>query len=270
MILCLKSVISLYEKYILTCHLDIIPVYRLNQDHIELFFCLIRSKSGFNNNPTVRQFIASYKRLLVHTQLEQSNNGNCISQEALKILSASSYQPKKKTNELCTSELEVLSESDNEGDSLNDYCSNVVQYVAGYVVHSSLKKLRCEECLACLTSEANVNNLISLKNRGGLKNPSNAVIQICSITEMQIRYQQKLMGKKFKLSNVLNSKIYNYVIKKISPAALFESHTPHKATLVRMVLNKYLRVRFFYLAKCTKNQISLRRKNTKITIFQGT
>lgn len=37
-----------YVSYLLT--------YKLSQDHLELFFSAIRSKGGFNNNPTALQF----------------------------------------------------------------------------------------------------------------------------------------------------------------------------------------------------------------------
>ena len=43
--------------------------YKISQDHLELFFGKIRSRLGCNNNPTVRQFIAAYKRLLVHNDI---------------------------------------------------------------------------------------------------------------------------------------------------------------------------------------------------------
>jgi len=49
-------------KYFLT--------YKLSQDHIELFFSKIRCKGGFNNNPSVVQFRAAYRSLILK---------NCVS-----------------------------------------------------------------------------------------------------------------------------------------------------------------------------------------------
>ena len=43
-----------------------IPTYKLNQDHIEIFFGNIRKKGGLNNNPTAKPLPAGYKRILVH------------------------------------------------------------------------------------------------------------------------------------------------------------------------------------------------------------
>ena len=51
-------------KYLLT--------YKLSQDHLELFFGAMRSGGGCNDNPTVQQFVATYKRLLLHSCIGNS------------------------------------------------------------------------------------------------------------------------------------------------------------------------------------------------------
>jgi hypothetical protein len=75
-LMAINSVLSLFQtlvetngspppmKYLLT--------YKLSQDHLELFYGCIRSHSGNNNNPTTRQFVATYKRLLVHNEIKAS------------------------------------------------------------------------------------------------------------------------------------------------------------------------------------------------------
>ena len=65
-------------KYLLT--------YKLSQDHLELFFGAVRSSCGCNNNPTVRQFTAAYKRLLMRHNVE-GGLGNCTVQDSTTILS---------------------------------------------------------------------------------------------------------------------------------------------------------------------------------------
>lgn len=64
-------------KYLLT--------YKLSQDHLELFFCAVRSAGGFNNNPTTKQFTAAYKRVLLCSTI-QVGNGNCVSRNPTDIL----------------------------------------------------------------------------------------------------------------------------------------------------------------------------------------
>lgn len=38
----------------------------MSQDHIELLFGCTRAHNDCNNNPTARQFVAIYKKILVH------------------------------------------------------------------------------------------------------------------------------------------------------------------------------------------------------------
>ncbi|KAE9542434.1 hypothetical protein AGLY_003295 [Aphis glycines] len=63
--------------------------YKLSQDHIETTFSAIRSRGGYNNNPTCRQFAAAYKRILVHDQVVGSVYGNCRILDNTKHLSVS-------------------------------------------------------------------------------------------------------------------------------------------------------------------------------------
>lgn len=51
--------------------------YKLSQDHLETFFSAIRSRCGYNDNPTCYQFQTAYKRLLVHNQIRSSMYANC-------------------------------------------------------------------------------------------------------------------------------------------------------------------------------------------------
>jgi DNA transposase THAP9 len=35
--------------------------YKISQDHLETFFSTVKSKGGYNNNPSAKEFKASYK-----------------------------------------------------------------------------------------------------------------------------------------------------------------------------------------------------------------
>jgi hypothetical protein len=59
--------------------------YKFSQDHLELFFCAIRSAGGFNNNPTAEQFTSAYKRLLMRSSI-QGGKGNCEQRDPTEIL----------------------------------------------------------------------------------------------------------------------------------------------------------------------------------------
>lgn len=68
-IICLQNIFDLFlllkEK-----GLEYLLTYKLNQDHLETFFSAIRSRGGFNNNPSAKHFEASYKRLLVRHEVK--------------------------------------------------------------------------------------------------------------------------------------------------------------------------------------------------------
>lgn len=65
-----------------------------------MLFSAIRAKGGFNNNPTVTQFEAAYKALLVHAEIKSNTSANCFAQDNTSILKISSlkksHQPKTK------------------------------------------------------------------------------------------------------------------------------------------------------------------------------
>ena len=85
----LQSVIQLSRYLILSpeSQFKFLLTYKLSQDHIEMFFCAVRSQGGFNNNPSAKQFMTAYRRLLIHHSLKNIKFGNCLAQDATQILS---------------------------------------------------------------------------------------------------------------------------------------------------------------------------------------
>lgn len=76
-IICLNSILELYKALIETDQLEHIKIYKLSQDHLELFFGSIRSHGGYNNNPTVRQFRSAYRKLVIRANdVQNVNTGN--------------------------------------------------------------------------------------------------------------------------------------------------------------------------------------------------
>lgn len=187
-------------------YLKYIPLYKLSQDHIELLFGCIRHHGGGNNNPTVRQFKAAMKKILVHSDIRNSNTGNCISLEEISILHVSSAGKIKNSEDInSTSRLSRLYDEHNNYDTdcinlandhnyipdvreMTEYSLNIIEYIAGYIVMQLKKKLICDICISALTTNSDEkNNLISIKSRGGLIQPSIDVITICRKCETEIR-----------------------------------------------------------------------------------
>ena len=73
-----KSLTGLYNELVAAGKLPYLCTYKLSQDCVELFFCKIRGRLGWNNNPSRLQFKAAYKALLVANEITLKTTGNCI------------------------------------------------------------------------------------------------------------------------------------------------------------------------------------------------
>ena len=82
---CFHSVKAIFDTLV-ACDdppMQYLTTYKFSQDHLELFFSSVRARGGYNNNPTVLQFKAAYKRLLMRHSIKTT--GNCIIQDSTHI-----------------------------------------------------------------------------------------------------------------------------------------------------------------------------------------
>lgn len=96
----IESLTRMYEEFMDSSQvLKIFPTFMLSQDFVELFFCKIRSLHGYNDNPTVVQFISAYRKLLSNGNILASYDANVkvfksiIMTSFTDILSVSSKRP---------------------------------------------------------------------------------------------------------------------------------------------------------------------------------
>jgi len=66
--------------------LEYILTYKLSQDHLELFFSAVRSANGWNNNPSAKQFSATYRALLHHSGVNAGINSNVLPQDGTELM----------------------------------------------------------------------------------------------------------------------------------------------------------------------------------------
>jgi len=90
LLITLNSLKNIKSQLIDTNCLKFIPMYKLSQDHLNIFFGSVKSQGGYNKNPTARQFKSAYKKLLVNTQIKDRGLGNCMALEDIPILNCSS------------------------------------------------------------------------------------------------------------------------------------------------------------------------------------
>jgi len=85
-LICFNSLMNLKTQLIDNNCIQSLPMYRLSQDHLEIFFGSIRSLGGCNNNPTARQFKSAFKKILIRSEVRDGALGNCIPVENIMIL----------------------------------------------------------------------------------------------------------------------------------------------------------------------------------------
>lgn len=170
----IKSLMGLYDTL---CEepnfsLQYICTYKLNQDHLELMFSIIRQQFGCNNNPSAKRFQSAMKKILLHLELKEDSSGNCIPLSNINILHfTSSLNSIATTNKTANGKSTLTTHCDNKSDCDNEdlqlyhvalYCNessqiitrcsrSIISYIAGFVVRFLTKKIHCEQCVDALT-----------------------------------------------------------------------------------------------------------------------
>lgn len=300
-IVSLNSLLQLYSTLIESNKLSYIKAYKVSQDHLEIFFCSIRSHGGFNNNPTVRQFRSAYRKLVIRTtDMKQFNTGNCIPLEDIDILHYSSSDPVTVLNNNSTNiNSDKIVEEENSQNinsfimdhdyivsnsdySFSYFSKEVITYVAGFVVHKLTNTLKCNSCkyALCATDKACfLNSFITLKNkvgdRGGLIYPSDSVMNICFKTEKVLKkysYRIKAVNKLQIQSEVLTHFLYNSNLFASLKTHSHETRSPltdHITLLIKSITSTYVNLKIDYTLKNHNETPSLRMWYNKLTIFKG-
>ena len=286
----IQTVKSLYFEYVAGADAPVkyLLTYKLSQDHIELFFSAVRSSLGYNNNPTARQFIAAYKRLLIRHEVK-GLGGNCAHLDGTDILflTRDVHTNKGVVNTVDTDILDiclarhydiVTSQSDEVSQlqlehkyakkcdltSLSEFRVNVVAYVAGYVVKMVRRILHCPDCLGSLTAAPLSEKLlfVKLKDKGGLIKPSESVVKVCEITEQAI--SRMMASCKGNLPLALGSKLVATVSLSVLSEVgesksvfadlydhMFDSspESNHVYKLIKVISQCYIKIRMHAIAK---------------------
>lgn len=287
-----KSSLQLYDDLVTKEKLIYyFPLYKISQDHLELFFSSVRSKGGWNNNPTARQFMGAYKRLLVRGEVREHGVGNCIPLDQVPVLVSSSRINVSDTPE---GQINLSLPGYKENDSsltditsiwrdheylvnsvvLTEFSEQVVTYIAGFVIRHLQKIIKCVICVGALSgNKANfLNSLIRQKSHGGLMYPSKDVVKICLKAERCLRMCANLNKKHILdiLTNqVLSDCLEHHIFENLNNH-LLENPVNHKYFLVKSICYKYFNVRLHFIAKKESYHMNpLRQQMTKLILFKG-
>ena len=194
----IQSFQMIFEKLVRNGPLDYLLTFKFSQDHIELFFCSLRSRFGSNNNPSAREFQSAYKRLLLHQEIRGSN-GNCIvDKDALLLPSQNVLSLNPDSDSLSTLQSKYgLKECETDHDysilshwpQSSEFQSAVLQYIAGFCVKSVLKQIKCPECYGAVAESCPTRHykLVNKKDRGGLFHANSSVLKVIEITESVVK-----------------------------------------------------------------------------------
>lgn len=285
-------------KYFLT--------YKVSQDRIELYFCCLRSRGGWNNNPSLLQALWSIRRLLYRNSIKPSSNANCesldfettpifefrssktqiINEE--KEFREEKMQEEKKNDEIVEELMSAL-----ESEELSFYQENILYYIAGFVVQKFIKKCTCSHCNDLVLStfstdhtyaDFNVKHpsaFLTFVNRGKLCIPSYGIFEIVKYCEKTFRAQINLgdhsVNFKDKISHVA-SRHFAPMIPKLFPFShpVFETMhgccEPHEMKIIKTIASDYFKIRLRSYAKAKTldfigSKATLRQKLSKTILF---
>lgn len=273
------SITSIYRRFVENHHYMIfLATYRMSQDHLEMFFCKIRSMNGYNDNPMSQQFISAYRKLLYQSDMTISGRANVLCRDSSNILTVSSGA-KRNTNlqedvaqhsghnaERNISSDEQIDEFDEffEWDLIknNDFLSDNVQdvgicYMANVIERrlTECDQINCALCPKVFTNNKQMENDACVSKHLG--KPCVSTYQLCKVTDTLLK-QFINSGPKFK------EKVYLKVLRILDWNAIFPNffepeHAPeHKDFLIKFIVDEYINKKCAYIAK--QKTISLQKK----------
>ena len=282
-------------KYLLT--------YKLSQDHLELFFGAIRSSCGCNNNPTVRQFISAYKRLLMRHEIKAGLYGNCIVQDSTNILDVTADSAMIHVDGTDTLSASLAKRynfdpalNNEEGDidvpsipAISPYKEAAIGYIAGYVVRMVKKRIPCPVCVSALEADPTEScawqgqwaKLVNRKNQGGLVRPSASVLYICQATEKCFQRILNVNNGKLPQAFGIVPSIVTAVLSEVALNGVFSSidfhmleSTPdsnHLFSLIKCISSCFCKIRMHHLAKSVTEKEqgpTVRKQLLKLVLFK--
>lgn len=291
---------GMYTEYVETGKMDFIPMRKLNQDPVESFFGRIRTCClGNNDNPTVEQFSAAYRKILVASELSSSIFSNC--KDHLKILhTPSTHKPKTntvpiivrvdpsiyenktrkpKTNAASIQEINDLLIPKHDTNNLDDDSFSfdgseiTIARLAGEIEDKILTVTRskCEDCSNIMSTIFNANEASDIIHipRKNERNPCADTINICQQTNELLRAHAYRID--FNYNSLLQciDETLNY--DNLFAEAEFHDDN-HKVDLIKYIISEFIRIRATSIARnITLNEKKklLRRKQLKLVHFAG-
>lgn len=114
-------------------------------------FFVTRSKNGWNNNPSSRQFYYTYKRLLLHHDMKEMK-ASCVPQDNTHLLQVPSDSARSTTSGLETDDISVIKKHGLDieyVESEDDYALNM-QLGISKLLLSSISSMQNKSKIKCI------------------------------------------------------------------------------------------------------------------------
>lgn len=244
---------------------------RLNQDCLENLFGNFRQQNGNNQNPTLIQFIWSFKKVFFINYFKHSDEANCIDDLDLILTkigdtipcNSKILFPEKTPFKFCSLSVGTVDYRD-----LNVPPRNAFTYVYGYLISKCLQKHTCDVCLNFAKTQDKLDNSFlfnyfkSYSNKekttfGNLLMPPdtfyNYINQLDSIFIINFPILAVENNVGMKLKNLIDNVPFSH------PCPNFNGE------YLKLL---YKRLRIFYAIKTlNQNLLSVPRKNKKLIIL---
>lgn len=276
---------SIYQEYVAEKQLlTNIKMYRLNQDPLEIFFGRCRALNGRNDNPTVEQFYAAFRKLIVFDTLLCSKYSNCSENDIpnqpigniLYVTSKSSTKSSTEDDNVSPAEIETLLQKIAEVEAMENNClmdslqDYTIAFVAGQI-ESRIQdndRMYCQYCKNIFKENLVMQNVyIGSKLK---KKPCKSTFEICKIADKFLKLRLLSDSIDFTL---IYAGISSYLdLSNLYPETDFSHDFDHKLFFVKTIVNVYVQIRGTSLAKSitfNTHQSSIRTKMRKLVHFSG-
>jgi len=256
---------------------------RFNQDCVENFFAAIRSKQGWNENPSPYQFTAAFRNAVVLSSLDSTSSGkNCIADSDFALLKHSNFSDvahalQPSTSDAASPTRPTFATVDLFGDNSNDTSSellnsdisieegiiecfteaeeSLISYMSGWLAR---KCGICMECQVALCKQLGdhsycrrvTDDFAAVKRFVG--SASVGLVQPCDDLFSVVHTMEECFRMYYQPSSAkpnLAATLYNVIHPKCDFQFLFRRHPEHACYLSEKLTKVYMMMRIFYAVK---------------------
>lgn len=216
---------------------------------------------GYNDNPTVQQFEAAFKKLLVHNDVVCSKKANCID-PGTKILSISSFRKPKQNIAPNLIELDDDFLFDDEFDesmlpqSTDDRQSHAIAYRASVLekkiinAHRTKQIVKCQDCIeAFVENELTQDSFIRFKAQSSeISQPCKSTFEICKFVDSFLSFFET---ETISFDAALLKIVRNIKFETLFTSSDFDTHSDfgHKYEFVKTIVKTYMHMKSIHSAK---------------------